>query len=87
MRGRGELERSVAAAVKSALEHPGDILVFLPGVGEIRRTAGLLSEEAQLRGVQVLPLHGNLSAEQQDRAIRCGCQTASCAAECFCTHA
>ena len=44
---------------------PGDVLVFLPGAGEIRRV------EALLRGVaaEVIPLHGNLPPEQQDRAI------------------
>ncbi len=60
------LEAHVAATVREALEaHPGDVLVFLPGAGEIRRVG------AMLRGVEadVLPLYGNLPPEQQDRAI------------------
>ncbi|HEX4992117.1 MAG TPA: ATP-dependent helicase HrpB, partial [Rubrobacteraceae bacterium] len=60
------LEPEVAAAVRDALEREeGDVLVFLPGAGEIRRVASLLS------GVDadVIPLHGNLPPEQQDRAI------------------
>jgi ATP-dependent helicase HrpB len=60
------LEAKVASTVREALaSEPGDILVFLPGAGEIRRVA------AMLRGVpaDVLPLHGNLPAEQQDRAV------------------
>jgi ATP-dependent helicase HrpB len=60
------LEGEVAATVRAALEtEPGDVLVFLPGAAEIRRTAALL------QGVpaEVLPLHGNLPPAQQDRAI------------------
>jgi ATP-dependent helicase HrpB len=61
-----KLELSVAAAVREAIEaEVGDVLVFLPGAGEIRRVEGLL------RGVNadVIPLHGNLPPDQQDRAI------------------
>ena len=61
------IEPVVASAVREALEaETGDVLVFLPGAGEIRRVAELLG------GVpaEVIPLHGNLSAELQDRAIR-----------------
>jgi ATP-dependent helicase HrpB len=37
------LEAEVAGAVRQALaDESGDVLVFLPGAGEIRRTAGLL---------------------------------------------
>ncbi len=60
------LEPAVAATVRHALEaEAGDILVFLPGAGEIRRVEGLLHDV----GADVIPLHGNLSPEQQDRAI------------------
>lgn len=62
----GRLESQVAAVVGEALEaEQGDVLVFLPGAREIRRTASLL------RGVpaDVLVLHGNLSPEDQDRAL------------------
>jgi ATP-dependent helicase HrpB len=62
------LEAEVASAVRSALaEERGDILVFLPGAGEIRRTADLLRTGV---AAEVIPLHGNLSGEEQDRAIR-----------------
>jgi ATP-dependent helicase HrpB len=60
------LEPAVAAAVREALDaEEGDVLVFLPGAAEIRRVEGLL------RGVaaSVIPLHGNLPPDQQDRAI------------------
>lgn len=39
-------------------------------MAEIRRTQQLLREEG-LKGVKVLPLHGNLAPTQQDEAIRC----------------
>jgi ATP-dependent helicase HrpB len=62
------LESEVASAVREALsEDPGDLLVFLPGAGEIRRTAGLLHGTVS---ADVVSLHGNLSGEEQDRAIR-----------------
>ena len=57
-----------AAAIRDALRsYPdGHVLVFLPGVGEIERTADTLGE---LRGVHVYPLHGRLSAADQDLAL------------------
>jgi ATP-dependent helicase HrpB len=62
------LEGEVAAAVRHALaEESGDVLVFLPGAAEIRRSADLLIGAV---AADVIPLHGNLSAEEQDRAIR-----------------
>ena len=48
----------------------GHMLVFLPGFGEIRRLARRLAPAAASAGVVVLPLHGSLSAEEQDRALR-----------------
>ncbi len=67
-RSGGRLESEVASAVREALfDEPGDILVFLPGAGEIRRTAELLH---QTISADIVPLHGNLSGEDQDRAIR-----------------
>ncbi|MEV0004970.1 ATP-dependent helicase C-terminal domain-containing protein [Micromonospora sp. NPDC050980] len=58
----------VAATVRRALcERDGDVLVFLPGAGEIAAVAGRL---ADLRDtVAVLPLHGRLSAAAQDAAL------------------
>ena len=68
--GRAERpEAVVARAVRLALRNgPGDVLAFLPGAGEIRRTA------AALAGVdaQVVPLHGRLPAAEQDAALRSG---------------
>ena len=63
----GRIEGRVARAIDDALARDeGDVLVFLPGAGEIRRV------EEQLAGSSavVVPLHGNLTPEQQDRALR-----------------
>lgn len=48
----------------------GDILAFLPGVGEIRRCAEDLEDTARIFGLTVLPLHGDLSIEDQNAAVR-----------------
>jgi ATP-dependent helicase HrpB len=65
-RPEARLEPAVAAAVRHALDaEEGDVLVFLPGAGEIRRVEALIRHV----GADVIPLHGNLGPEQQDRAI------------------
>ncbi|MEQ1631914.1 MAG: ATP-dependent helicase HrpB [Planctomycetota bacterium] len=65
------LELRVRAAVERALaETTGDVLVFLPGTGEIERCDRALDNLARRLAVQVLPLHGRLSPADQDRAIR-----------------
>ncbi|MFF5786652.1 ATP-dependent helicase HrpB [Streptomyces sp. NPDC012693] len=61
------LLRHVAATVRLAMErHEGDVLCFLPGTGEIARTAALLA------GVdaEVLQLHGRAPAAVQDAVLR-----------------
>ena len=62
------LEERVASAVRRALrdEPDGHVLVFLPGAAEIRRAREAL---AGLTVAEVLPLHGDLSPEEQDRAV------------------
>jgi ATP-dependent helicase HrpB len=47
----------------------GGLLVFLPGMQEIRQTARELEELARQRDLLVLPLHGDLPPEQQDAAL------------------
>ncbi len=62
-----DLPAIMARAVRTALaEASGDILAFLPGMAEIRRT------EAALDGIaaRILPLHGDLPATVQDLALR-----------------
>lgn len=61
------------ATVRALLERPaGDVLVFLPGVGEIRRVRERLGAESALAGVDLVPLYGGLSGAEQDRALRAG---------------
>ncbi len=60
----------VARAVGRLLRRTdGDLLVFLPGMGEIRQVARELESLAQQLDLLVLPLHGDLPAEQQDAAL------------------
>jgi ATP-dependent helicase HrpB len=65
------LPEQVAAAVRRATVPGtrGDVLVFLPGAGEIRAAAQELSDLAEARDLFVVPLHGDLSSEEQDRAL------------------
>ncbi len=58
---------TAAVIAKAHREHEGDILAFLPGQGEILRCMELLGHS--LAPTTVLPLYGNLSAEEQRRAI------------------
>src|SRR5690606_26570584 len=65
---RERIEAQVARTTRIALaDSAGDVLVFLPGAAEIRRTAAQL---ADLPGVDVVALHGRLSAAGQDAALR-----------------
>jgi ATP-dependent helicase HrpB len=68
------LGKQVAAAVRRVMqdrkgETDGDVLVFLPGAGEIRRCAEDLAEAAAIFSLAILPLHGDLTVEEQDRAV------------------
>ncbi|OAN48435.1 ATP-dependent helicase HrpB [Magnetospirillum moscoviense] len=66
-----KLPDAMAAAIRRALaEDDGDLLAFLPGSGEIRRTEALLAADPALAGMVVAPLYGDLDAQAQDRAIR-----------------
>lgn len=65
-----DLPRVVAASVRHALErHGGDVLVFLPGAGEIRRVEKLLAETGGMPDTDVYPLYGDLSPAAQDSAL------------------
>jgi ATP-dependent helicase HrpB len=60
----------VASVVRRALaERTGDVLCFLPGVGEIARVAGQLGD---LGDVEVLQVHGRASAAVQDAVLAPG---------------
>ena len=63
------IEPAVVAAVSRALrEQAGDILVFLPGIGEIRRTESQLHDVIR-PDVDVYPLAGALTTTEQDLAL------------------
>ena len=72
-RPREWLEPAVVAAVRTALrtEPEGDVLVFLPGAGEIERVADDLREAlgASAGPVDVHRLYGALPAGDQDAAL------------------
>jgi ATP-dependent helicase HrpB len=62
-----DLPEALARAVRAALAaHAGDVLAFLPGMGEIRCAQAALEG----CGALVLPLHGDLPPAEQDRALR-----------------
>ncbi|MFH8343231.1 ATP-dependent RNA helicase [Streptomyces sp. NPDC018045] len=62
----------VAATVRRALrERSGDVLCFLPGVGEIARVAGQLGDVAA-DGTEVLQVHGRAPAAVQDAVLSGG---------------
>lgn len=72
-RPRAPLEESMALGVREALEETGgDVLGFLPGLGEIRRAATALAGLARARDLELVELHGGLSPAEQDRAVRAG---------------
>ena len=63
------IEDAMASAVLTAWrEEKGDILAFLPGVGEIERLRERLAEK--LPGGLILPLHGQCEPAAQRAAIR-----------------
>ncbi len=65
------LETQVRDAVELLVnEQPaGDILTFLPGAVEIRRAMRECQAVARRAGLLVLPLHGSLPPQEQDRAV------------------
>jgi ATP-dependent helicase HrpB len=68
-----ELVQRVANTIRAALEDErGDVLVFLPGQGEIRRTQRALIDMNLPRDVRAFPLYGELAATEQDAAIARG---------------
>lgn len=77
--GRGRVApppvwEQAADAVKEAVKDDGcgDVLIFMPGVYEIRKTAELLAGRPWMGGRDVFPLYGALTPEQQNRAVEQG---------------
>lgn len=66
----GPIEPHMARTIAEALRaHDGDVLAFLPGVAEIRRTARSLSVAGLASHVRIEELHGSLPLEKQEAAI------------------
>jgi ATP-dependent helicase HrpB len=69
-------DRPLAAQVQDAVRRlldeglDGDVLVFLPGASEIRRALEACAPLAAAFDLLALPLHGELSLAEQDRAVR-----------------
>ena len=64
-----------ARACEGLISSPGfdgDILVFMPGGHEIRKTMTALSGRAFSKRYRILPLHGELSPQDQDAAVAPG---------------
>jgi ATP-dependent helicase HrpB len=57
----------VERIVNSQLD--GDVLVFMPGVGEINATIGAIRAARITEKLALIPLHGELQAEEQDAAF------------------
>lgn len=72
-RDDGPIELRVRTAIERALqETEGDVLVFLPGTGEIERCADALDNLVRRHDVDVMPLHGRLEPRAQDAVLRPG---------------
>ncbi len=67
-----EAARAVRRAVGGQEDDGGDILVFLPGRGEIHRCLEALEPWANEENIDLFPLYGALSHKEQDRAIEPG---------------
>lgn len=68
-RAGASLDSAVAATIREAVrDESGDVLVFLPGAGEIRRVESALADRDP--EAVVAPLYGTLPHAIQDQAIR-----------------
>jgi ATP-dependent helicase HrpB len=66
------LETQVASALRKLIDDglDGDVLVFLPGAAEIRKAREACEPLSRRADLLVVPLHGDLPPEEQDRAVR-----------------
>jgi ATP-dependent helicase HrpB len=67
---KGPLEAAVVQSIRRSLaQDSGSLLVFLPGMAEIRRVERALLDADLGRDVVIAPLHGDLPQAAQDSAI------------------
>ena len=67
-KGQRLLDAVAATVLRALRDDQGDVLVFLPGIGEIRRVAAVL-DAAVPAEVDVRPLAGSLGLAEQDAAL------------------
>ena len=65
-----DLNAVIRAVLTALAQHTGDLLVFLPGGGEIRQVQRRLEAEPACAGLALVPLYGDLPGEAQQRAIQ-----------------
>jgi ATP-dependent helicase HrpB len=66
----GHLDVAVVQSIRRSLaQDPGSLLVFLPGMAEIRRVERTLLDLSLGSQILIAPLHGDLPQDAQDRAI------------------
>lgn len=74
-RPRQKIAEHVAETVGLTVQQTdGDMLVFLPGIGEISQTERLLRRQSELQDFAVMALHGSMPLEQQAKVLRAGPQ-------------
>lgn len=67
----GRLDLTVVQHIRRSLAHDdGSLLVFLPGMADIRRVERTLLDAKLGPSIQIAPLHGELPQDMQDVAIR-----------------
>ena len=67
----GRLDLAVVQHIRQALaKDHGSLLVFLPGMAEIRRVERILTETGLDASIRIAPLHGDLPQQRQDAAIQ-----------------
>jgi ATP-dependent helicase HrpB len=68
---RRDLDKRVADAVKHTLDRDpdGDVLVFLPGKGEISDCESALEKVVGARGAEAVAVHGGLPAHRMKQAL------------------
>ncbi|HUI93931.1 MAG TPA: ATP-dependent helicase HrpB [Chitinivibrionales bacterium] len=60
---------AAAATANLVIKEKGDILIFMPGAYEIRRTVEAVSQTVRSESVTVLPLYGDLPANRQHQVM------------------
>ena len=70
--GKDPLNRKILRSLQENYRKAGrgSTLVFLPGVGEINRAIGDCGAWAKENGILLFPLHGNLSSNEQRKAVK-----------------